>query len=257
VTGRLDGRVAIVTGAGRGIGRGVAIELAKEGARVAVVSRTGPPVERVVEEVRAGGGEAIGVRCDVGDERQVQAAVDETVAAFGAVDVLVNVAQGFSLDPAVGYRAYPLDSYPEEVWDHFFQTGVKGTLYAMKAVFPHMRDRGGKIVNFGSEVGQHGAAGAAAYAANKEAIRALSRCAAREWGPHGITVNVINPVIETEASSWTRDPRRRAEVEASTALGRVAKPAECGRVVAFLASADADYLTGMTVMVDGGRYLFA
>ena len=257
VSGTLAGRVALVTGAGRGIGRGVALELAAEGAHVVAAARTRERIEAVADEIRAAGGSALAVPCDVADRAQVLDAVAAAVDAFGTVDILANVAQGFSTVPGQGLQRHALEDYPEPEWDHLFQTGLKGTLYAMQAVFGHMRDRGGKIVNVGSEVGQRGGDHAAAYAANKEAIRALTRSAAREWGRHGINVNVINPVIETEASSWTADAELRAQVVGSTSLKRVASPRECGRVVAFLAGPDSDYLTGMTLMVDGGRFLFA
>lgn len=254
--GRLARKVALVTGGGRGIGRGIALEFAAEGASVVVVSRTQAALDAVAAEIRASGGSALALTCDVGNEEEVRRVVSAAVAEFGTVDVLANVAQGFSLERGSGLRTDPLESFPEEEWDYIFQTGLKATLYTMKAVFSYMRERGyGKIINFGSEVGQKG--GHAAYAANKEGIRALTRSAARAWGVYGINVNVINPVIETESSSYVKDPNLRDQVEKTTALQRIAKPRECGRVAVFLASHDSDYLTGMTFMVDGGRFMFA
>jgi 2-hydroxycyclohexanecarboxyl-CoA dehydrogenase len=255
--GVLAGKVAIVTGGGSGIGRGIALEFGREGASIVVASRRQSAIDGVAQEIRERGGAALGIACDVRDEVQVQSMVARTVEAFGPVDILVNAAQGFSGGLKDEPTRYALESFPDDEWDYLFQSGLKGSLYAMKAVFPYMRERGGKIINFGSEVGQKGGAQFAAYAANKEAIRALSRSAAREWGPHGINVNVINPVIETEQSSWTSNPEMRAQVLASTCLRRVAKPEEAGRVAVFLAGPDSDYLTGMTFMVDGGRFLFA
>lgn len=255
--GRLAGKVAIVTGGGRGIGRGIATEFGLEGAHVVVAARTQSAIDEVAGEIRDAGGSALAVACDVADRAQVERMVQRTVEEFGPrIDVLVNVAQGFS-NREPGFPRYELQSFPEDEWDYMFQTGLKATLYTMQTVFPHMRDNGGKIINFGSEVGQKGGAKSASYAANKEAIRALSRSAALEWGPLGINVNVINPMIETGASSWTEDPELRAMVTASTALHRTAKPDECGRVAVFLASSDSDFLTGATLMVDGGRFMYA
>lgn len=255
--GTLAGRVAIVTGGGSGIGRGIALEFGREGAHVVVTSRRQSVIDSVVEQICELGGSALGIVCDVSHQDQVQSMVAETVEEFGTVDILVNVAQAFSARQKDGPTSYPLETFPEDEWDYVFQSGLKGTLYTMQAVFPHMRERGGKIINFGSEVGQKGGAQFAAYAATKEAIRALSRSAAREWGPHGINVNVINPLVETEQSSWTNDPQRRSDVLATTALNRVAKPEDAGRVAVFLAGKDSDFLTGMTFMVDSGRFMFA
>jgi 2-hydroxycyclohexanecarboxyl-CoA dehydrogenase len=258
---KLNGKVAIVTGAGRGIGRGIAKAFAAEGATVFVASRSPGAVEIVVAEIKADGGAAHGVAVDVGDRAAVYAMVARAADAFGAIDVLVNNAQGFgtSSNPASAPVLQPLESFDEDEWEHTFRTGVQATLWGMKAVFPYMRNRGGKIINFASEFGIVGFAGSAAYNSNKEAIRGLSRTAAREWGQYGINVNVITPMMRTHAmESYEReDPGSMDAIRLQIPLRRFGDPQrDAGPVAAFLASAESDYLTGMNVMLDGGHCMF-
>lgn len=255
--GILDGKVAIVTGAGRGIGRAIAEEYAREGARVTVASRTPSTVDEVVSGIEAAGGTALGVVCDVGEPADIRAMVDRAVATFGTVDVLVNNAQSFGSRsaPAVSSPATPTEELGDEEWDWTFETGVRATLRAMQAVFPHMRAAGGgRIINFGSRRGIMCNPESAAYNCNKEATRALSRTAANEWGRHGINVNVINPVIETDAARgvFAQQPGAREQTEQAIPLRRWGQPYDCARVAVFLAGPDSSYLTGMTFMVEGG-----
>lgn len=258
--GRLDGKVAIVTGAGRGIGRAIAIAYAREGAKVVVASRTGSTVESVVAEIEALGGEALGITVDVGEREHVERMVAATVERFGRLDVLVNNAQGFGTqarpEGSPGY--IPLESFSEEAWDFTFQTGLKASLYAMQAAFPHLRERGGKIINFGSGNGIGAVKGTAAYNATKEAVRALSRTAAAEWGKHGICVNVIIPTMLTDAAEAFFEARpgiREKLVEAipMRRFGDVER--DIGPVAVFLACSDSDFVTGQAIHVDGGQIL--
>lgn len=252
----LAGKVAIVTGAGRGIGRAIAEEYAVEGASVVVASKSEASVAATVDAIRSRGGEALGVTCDVGISAQVGDMVGQAVAAYGGLDILVNNAQGFGTrsDPQPKNPATPLEDMDEAQWDWVFDTGLKGTLYAMQAAFPHMKARGGgRIINFGSMRGIISTPGTAAYNVTKEAIRSLSRTAANEWGQHGINVNIINPVIETDA--YREDlptPDMRAQFEQTIPLRRVGQPRDCARVAVYLAGADSSYVTGMTFNVDGG-----
>jgi NAD(P)-dependent dehydrogenase (short-subunit alcohol dehydrogenase family) len=155
----LEGKVAIVTGAGRGIGRGIAIAYAREGANVVVASRTQSSIDETVSAIRADGGSALGIACDVGRRDDVFAAVAKTVAAFGTVDILVNNAQGFGTEqrPAGTPRLTPLEDFDEEEWEYTFRTGTLATLWGMKAVFPSMKDRGGKRSSSGSRASGSGA----------------------------------------------------------------------------------------------------
>ncbi|MCU1344395.1 MAG: Short-chain dehydrogenase [Acidimicrobiia bacterium] len=255
--GTLDGKIAIVTGAGRGIGRAIAEEYAAEGAKVVVASRTATTVDEVVKGITDAGGQAIGIACDVGEADQIRAMVDRTVEAFGGIDILVNNAQGF------GTRAEPLASNPEtrleEVteaeWDYVFDTGVKATLRAMQAAFPYLKASGqGRIINFGSRRGIMCNPESAAYNACKEAVRALSRTASNAWGQYGITVNVINPVIETDSARgvFAQRPGIREQTEQQIPMRRWGQPIDCARIAVFVAGPDASYLTGMTFMAEGG-----
>jgi NAD(P)-dependent dehydrogenase (short-subunit alcohol dehydrogenase family) len=257
----LKGKVAIVTGASRGIGRGIAHAFAAEGAKVVVVSRTREGVDRVAAEIREAGGTATGIVCDVADAAAIRATVDKTVAAFGGIDILVNNAQGFgsAAAPAASTVLTPLENLPEADWDFSFATGVTASLRFMQAAFPHLKKGGaGRVINFGSCWGQTGFEGAAAYNANKEAIRGLSRTAAREWGRHGITVNIINPVISTDAfANYVRDvPEAADAMLKQIPVARYGDPEQdAGRIAVFIAGPDSGFLTGMTFQVDGGYYM--
>lgn len=260
--GRLTGRVAIVTGAGRGIGRAIAIEYAREGAKVMVASRSRGTVEKVVDEILHVGGTALGITCDVGSRDEVDAMVATTIEHYGAVDILVNNAQGFGTaeqpEGSTGY--HPLETFPEDVWDHTFQTGIKGTLYGMQAVFPYMSQHGGKIINFGSGNGITAMKGTAAYNATKEGIRALTRTAANEWGRYSIYVNCLVPTIVTDSAQAFFDSRPGVQDKLISGIplkrwGEVDR--DIGPVAVFLACSDSDFITGQTLHVDGGQILHA
>ena len=245
---RLDGHVALVTGAGQGIGRGVALALAKEGAMVALAGRTIAKCGAVADEITALGVKALPLACDVGVRSDVEQAVVATVEAFGGLDVLVNNAQT-SVQRSLEETT---DADIELAW----QTGALGTLYAMQASLPHLRARGGgTIVNFGSSTAIEGNAAFGAYAMAKEAIRGLSRVAAREWGRYGIRVNVIVPNALSPAAEDFRDanPERFARMQARIPLGRVGDPEfDIGRAVVGLASDEFTYMSGQTLMLTGG-----
>ena len=257
----LRNKVAIVTGSGRGIGRGIALRYGAAGLKVAVASRTASTVEAVVNEIKAGGGTAIGIICDVGEQDQIKSVAQQTVEAFGAIDILANVAQGFGTpsEPAGSPVITPLEEYRDAEWEYTFRTGATATLWAMKAVFPHMKERGGRIINFGSKWGVEGYPGSAAYNATKEAIRALTRTAAREWGKYGIRVNCINPVIATDAAvAVSKDrPGLLDELVKLTPAGRLGEPyRDAGGLALFLVSEDSDFLTGHTFPLDGGYGIY-
>jgi len=249
---RLSGKIAIVTGAGQGIGRGIALAFAREGARVCVAELKAHRAERTAEEIRAAGGEALAVTADVGRRRDVERMVAETVARWGAIDVLVNNAHGF------GTRA-PLEEIPDEQFDLSWTSGVKGTWWAMCAARPHMAARGaGRIVNMVSLAADRGDAGLGEYNAAKAAIAALTRTAAREWGRQGINANAIAPGAWTKrAQDWAaRDPDGFARAMADRPIARLGDPeTDIAPVAVFLASDDARFLTGQILYVDGGAHL--
>lgn len=250
---RLDGKVAIVTGAGQGIGRGIALVYARAGAKVVVAEWKEHRMTHTVEEIRALGAAAHGIVSDVSERDQVFAMVAETVSRFGQLDVLVNNAQSYA-------PRTPLLDVTEAQLDVFIDSGIKGTLWGMQAAHPHMKGRGGRIINFVSASGMKGEAGLGAYNATKEGIRALTRTAAREWGKDGILVNAIAPGAMTKRGQdyQQRDPEGFARAMAGRPIGRLGDPEEdIAPVALFLAAPASRFLTGHTFLVDGGAHIWA
>lgn len=250
---QFSGKTAIVTGGGQGIGRAVARVLAERGARIVISGRTRSKLDTVVADIRAGGGTAIAVTGDVGDRSTARATVDAAVDSFGGVDILVNNAQ----TSVAGVRVADID---DETLRSVFGSGALGTLYTMQACHPVMRAGGGGcIINFGSSTAISGDPSFGAYVMAKEAIRGLSRVAAREWGRDNIRVNVICPAALTDSAAEFRDahPEAFARMLKTVPLGRMGdEVADIAHAVAALAGDDLKYLTGATLMLDGGRLLF-
>jgi len=251
--GRLDQRVAIVTGAGQGIGRGVARRFAAEGAAVVVAERNPETGSRVAAEVADElGGRAVFVPTDVLDAAQVQAMVDRALEAFGHVDILVNNAY------VVGAPAR-LERKPDDDLELAFRGGPLHTFRAMQAVFPHLRaQRWGRIINLVSLNGINAHMYSVDYNAAKEAIRAITRTAAREWARHNILVNAIAPAAASPAyvAFAAAAPENAAEMLAQNPIGRMGDPEhDIGGVALFLASEDSDYVTGNTIFADGGSHI--
>jgi 3-oxoacyl-[acyl-carrier protein] reductase len=246
--GRLDGKVAIITGGGRGIGRAVARLFALEGAKVAVTSLTPANVERVVAEITEDGGEAIGIVCDVFEETHIKAAVAKTVERFGTIDIVVNNA----VAPA-DVRGTALDMTVEKL-NRSFQSGPIAALHMMQACYPYMENRDGRVINVTSATGVLGVAGFAPYAMSREATRALTRVAAREWGDKRITVNALCPFALTDAFKETTV----GVFVPPSPIPRVGSPEEdIAPVALFMASKDSQYMTGYCFMADGGLIIDA
>lgn len=208
---RLEGKVAIVTGAGAGIGRGTALVLASEGASVTVAGRTLSKCERVADEIERVGGRALALECDVNHRDQIDDMVHRTVESFGPPDILVNNAQGGGLGG--GHR---LETVSDDVFLDAFRGGVLSSLYAMQAVFPYMMERTGNIVNMASSTGIMGDPGFGPYGTAKEAIRGLTKHAAREWGRYGIRVNVVAPAALGRAPAGSETRPRSAGKRSSS-----------------------------------------
>ena len=258
---QMQDKAAIVTGAGRGIGRAIARAYAREGARVVLASRTAATVEAVAQEIRDEGGTAIAVPCDVGRREDVFAMVERAVAELGTVDVLVNNAQGFGTEaePTTSTRFIGVEDTEVDNVEYLFRTGALGSMWGMQAVFPHMKAQGsGKIINFSSTSGMLGTTGNTAYNMCKEAVRALSRTAANEWGQYGINVNVICPTLRTDAfEAWEEArPEFVKALRESLPMRRLGDPDRDGTPLAiFLATSGSDYMTGMTFMLNGGKVM--
>ena len=242
----LEGRVAIVTGSSRGIGRAVAIELARQGCRVVVNYRSeAVAANEVVEAIVNEGGLALAVQADVTIVSEAQALVDAAVAAFGTVDILVNNA-GIARDML-------LLRMDERDWDAVLDTNLKGAFLCIKAVQKLLlKKRSGRIINIGSVVGLGGNVGQANYAAAKAGLVGLTKSLAKEFGPRNITVNLVAPgFIQTDMTAKLGEELIAKALE-RTPLGRLGQPEDVARAVAFLASDAAAYITGQVLCVDGG-----
>ena len=253
------GRVIIVTGAGRGIGRGVAHHLGKAGAKIVLVDRKENLLRQVSDELADLEIENAAVICDIGFREAVFNMVDAALERFGQIDGLVNNAQRF-------VSVKQLQDVTQQDMDVLYSTGPYATLWAMQAVFPAMQARGwGRIVNVASSNGISGAPGYGPYNSSKEAIRALTRTAASEWARHGIVVNCYCPASATHRlppdESDDSDKHRKsafAKMYADHPMGRDGDPEhDIGPVVAFLCSDACRYMTGETLMVDGGGHMRA
>lgn len=247
---KLKDKVAIVTGASKGIGWGIATVFAQQGAKVAVVARSAKAGEQTAEEIRYKGGDAIFVPCDVSNEDQVKAMVQKTLDTYGQIDILVNNA-------GVGIYKSVLETTSEE-WDLCLNIDLKGVFLCSKYVIPHMQAVGkGAIVNISSVHSHATVNGVAPYAASKGGITALTRNMAIDYGPT-IRVNtlspgwVMTPLIESLFNSYDDPTAQRRLVEERQVMKRIGTPEDIGYSVAFLASDEASFITGTELFVDGG-----
>lgn len=246
--GKLSNRVAVVTGASKGIGAGIAKSLAAEGASVVVnYSSSKEGADRVVAEIKAGGGKAIAVQGDVAKAKDVQKLFAETKKAFGRLDVLVN--------NAGVYEFAPLDQVTEEQFHRMFNTNVLGLLLATQEAAKHFSAEGGSVINIGSAITAMTPPNSTVYTASKGAVDVVTRTLAKELGPKKVRVNSINPgMVETEGtkSGGFIGSDFQKGFEAQTPLGRIGQTDDISPVAVFLASADSGWLTGETLLASGG-----
>lgn len=250
---QLDGKVALVTGAGQGIGQGVALALADAGAAVILAGRTLSKVEQGARIIIERGGKAVAAPCDVKKSGDLSAAVDAAIGRFGGLDILVNNAQEVPLGP--------LDAVSDEAFVAGFESGPLASFRLMKLARPHMAARGGgTIFNFASSAGiRWDMAGYGAYGAVKQAIRALTRAAASEWGGENIRVLTIAPHAESPGLKWwiENNPEEAEAFFRTIPLGRIGHLEEdIGRAIVALCGPDMGYLTGATIPLDGGQANF-
>jgi NAD(P)-dependent dehydrogenase (short-subunit alcohol dehydrogenase family) len=247
MSGQLAGRVAVVTGAGAGIGEGIARRFADEGAKVVVAELDSAAGQAVADAV-----DGVFVATDVADRTQVENAVQTAVSEFGSIDIVVNNAWG-------GGEIGRVERKTDEQLAHGFAVGYYGPYWAMRAAFKYMKQNGwGRIVNMCSLNGVNAHMGSLEYNAAKEALRALTRTAAREWAPTGVTVNAICPAAKSQAffRAIGQYPELEAMADAANPMGRMGDPYDdIAPIAVFLASETSRYLTGNTLFADGGSHI--
>jgi len=248
----VEDKVIVVTGSGRGVGLGIARHLGRGGAKVVVAEWKPELLDAAVSELTGLGVDVLGVRTNIMEQAEIDTMVAATVERFGRVDAIVNNAQTFR--PLADMATVSADDV-----DVFYTSGVKGSLWAMQAVYPHMAAQGwGRIVNFASSMGITGGRGFGAYNASKEAVRALTRTAAREWAPDGIVVNCIAPAAADHHGDAAKQSEGYRIFVENCPMGRQGDPeTDIGPLAWFLCSDACRYLTGHTFMADGGAFMWA
>jgi 3-oxoacyl-[acyl-carrier protein] reductase len=244
----LEGKVAIVTGGGRGLGKVYCLRMAEEGAKVVVADVLDREAKETVSEIKAKGGTAIAVKADITSEADTQRMADKAVQEFGRIDILVNNAGYY-----YGVSRKPFYEISSEEWDRAMLVNVKGTWLCCKAVFPHMKKQGkGKIINASSESVFGPTKGMIHYVTSKAAVIGITRVLAGELGQYGICVNTIAPGLTDTPASRTIANLDKFDVS-SVPLGRLGLPEDVVGSVIFFASDYSDFVSGQTLLIDGGR----
>lgn len=244
---RLEGKVAFITGGASGIGRGICLAMAKEGASIVLVDLNEENGKKTEKELQDLGAKAVFMQANLMEHDKLPALVDKAVEQFGKLDILVNNAHAS--------KNVPFEETTKEIMDLSFNTGFWPTFIFMKAALPHLKESKGKIINFASGAGIDGQVTQTSYAAAKEAIRGITRVAANEWGQYGININLISPIANSPGIAvWKENnPEAYEAMLNKIPLRRIGDTEnDIGRVAVFLASDDSDYITGQTIMVDGG-----
>jgi 3-oxoacyl-[acyl-carrier protein] reductase len=254
MTERFAGKVAIVTGAGHGIGKAYALRLAQEGAAVVIAEIDGTAADATAAEFSAAGHRAIAVQTDVADEGSTQAMAAKTIETFGGIDILVNNAALFASVPMSRVRFEAID--PAE-WDHMMNVNLKGVWNCCRAVVPSMRERGGgKIVNISSSTVWERTPTRIHYVTSKAGVIGFTRVLAVELGAENITVNCVSPGSTlSEADPSEAVIKLRSSAASARAIPRLQRPEDLVGAVAFFCSSDSDFITGQTLVVDGGSVL--
>lgn len=249
--GKMDNKVVLITGGGKGIGFGIATAFAKEGADLVITGRTVATLAKAKETLESHGVSVLTVAADGGIEDEVRSAVRQVIDRFGRLDVLINNAQ-------VSASGVLLADHTKADFDLAMNSGLYATFFYMRECFPYLKEAKGSVINFASGAGLFGKPGQSSYAAAKEGIRGLSRVAATEWGPAGVNVNVVCPLVYTESlDQWRKEyPEVYEKTIKDIPLGRFGDPeSDIGRICIFLASDDAAYISGETITVQGGSGL--
>lgn len=244
----LEGRVAVVTGAGRGLGAAIARELAAGGAKVVVnYSRSKEPAEAVVKEIESGGGEAVAIKADVSNPEEAKTLIGETVEKYGQLDILVNNA-GITIDKT-------MKKLTTDDWDKVVTVDLNSCFYVFKPAMEHLVASKGRVVNISSFVGQAGNFGQANYSAAKAGVVGFTKTAAKELARSGVTVNAVCPgFIETDMFADVPEKVVEERIIPMIPLGRIGQPEDVAKTVKFLCT-DGDYITGQSINVNGGVYI--
>lgn len=244
---KLEGKIALISGAASGIGKGMASSFVKEGATVVIVDLNEELGNQTLKELQEFSPQSMFIEANLVEHDKLAGIVQQVVNRYGKLDILVNNAQASRLNA--------FESTTQADFDLSFNTGFYPTVYFMQAALPHLKESKGKIINFASGAGINGDVNQLSYAASKEAIRAATRVAANEFGPFGINVNIISPIAKSPGMvEWAEEnPEYYQGMLSKIPLRRLGDiEVDIGRVAVFLASEDSDYITGQTIMVDGG-----